>query len=207
MDPSPGSALVLITSIGTKRCGIQVAYCSGVLALPDKWVKHLSVGSTLTISGFKMRWEQGEVIFDVTGEEAVIILHSMPRRGEQRLAEIFAGISGWSVAAKHLGVRTHLFVDIDPIAAAACSRQHGIPMKPIDKAFLDALAGDDSSCVIVGSVDDPKVWMTFGLCNVAHVAGSPPCQPWSGAGYCSGLNSKDGMAFMESVKWAGIAHI
>eukprot|EP00438_Fugacium_kawagutii_P006169 Skav207457 [mRNA] locus=scaffold3545:140399:144364:+ [translate_table: standard] len=47
----------------------------------------------------------------------------------------------------------------------------------------------------------------MGLCNVAHVAGSPPCQPWSGAGYCSGLGSKDGAAFLCCVKWAALAHV
>eukprot|EP00438_Fugacium_kawagutii_P008721 Skav216387 [mRNA] locus=scaffold1241:302911:307353:+ [translate_table: standard] len=207
MDSSGGSALVLVTSVGMCRCGVQVAHCSGVMILPEKWIKHVSVGTTLTLCGFQVRWEQGEVCFDATGEGATILLHSNPRRGDQRLAEVFSGISGWSVAAKHLGVATHLFVDHDPIAAGACSRQHDIPMKPVDKAFLDALAGDDSPCVIVGSVDDPLVWMTFGLCNIAHVAGSPPCQPWSGAGYGSGLNSKDGMAFLDCVKWASLAHI
>eukprot|EP00438_Fugacium_kawagutii_P000152 Skav223602 [mRNA] locus=scaffold493:442399:446367:+ [translate_table: standard] len=44
--------------------------------------------------------------------------------------------------------------------------------------------------------------MTCGLYNVGHIAGSPPCQPWSGAGYGSGLKAVDGAIFLKCLLWA-----
>eukprot|EP00438_Fugacium_kawagutii_P007500 Skav228320 [mRNA] locus=scaffold4117:29621:32749:+ [translate_table: standard] len=207
MSGEPVSAVALVTSIGSSRCGIQVAYCSGVLVVPEVWMKHMTIGTTMTIQGFKMFWEQGEVCFDVSVKGATILLHANARRGPLRIAEVFAGISGWSVASRHMGVDTHIMVDLDPIAAAVCGKQHDLPAKSIDTAFNDAMSGNDEACVVIGSVQDPRVWMMFGLCNIAHLTGSPPCQPWSGAGHCTGLSSIDGMVFMDCVKWAARGYI
>ena len=50
--------------------------------------------------------------------------------------------------------------------------------------------------VVECDVCDDRLWIGLGLLNCGIGLGSPPCQPWSKAGYSSGLGAEQG----ESVK-------
>lgn len=100
-----------ITSVGTSRCAISMEAFNGVLKVPIEWMKHVQVGNSLTISGFTVAWMEEEIIFDATANDVTILLHPDESRGEVTFAEAFAGISGWAVAGKRMGLITSLYIE------------------------------------------------------------------------------------------------
>eukprot|EP00435_Cladocopium_sp_Y103_P014248 s1438_g3.t1 len=163
----------------------------------------------MVVCDFETAWTDDTIhIYANPLKGSAILLHPSHHRGPVKLAEVFGGISGWSWAARECGQDVLLIVEKDPSVAAACAHAHQCEV--IDaKTLLDrALAGAITTTTVVEAcVSDLKVWMAFGILNVAHVMASPPCQPWSGAGSESGLLTENGTIFSTVLKRSGQLHV
>eukprot|EP00435_Cladocopium_sp_Y103_P058994 s306_g21.t1 len=130
------------------------------------------------------------------------------RSKESVMKRMVSSISGWSWAARECGQDVLLIIEKDRAAAAACAHAHQCEVIDVSTLLERALEGSiKSTTVVEACVSDLKVWMAFGILNVAHVMSSPPCQPWSGAGSGSGLLSDDGTIFSTVLKRSGQLHI
>eukprot|EP00435_Cladocopium_sp_Y103_P058103 s1265_g20.t1 len=156
-----------------------------------------------------MNWYEGEIHFNATRQvNAQLFLHASEKRGIVRTMETFAGIGGWSQALVHFDDAPILMVESDEITAKALAKQMGVECLSAEAYVSRILQGSDvRSCVLVSSVDDPYVWIAAGLANVGRLVGSPPCQPWSGAGSNKGLACEDGVIFRSHMEWAAVMRI
>eukprot|EP00435_Cladocopium_sp_Y103_P052274 s505_g16.t1 len=184
------------------RCRISSG-ASAVIRFPDEWTKLIPTVSSLTILEYSVSW-QDDLLHIQVDSHAVILLHPSKGRGQEHLAEMFGGLSGWSWAARECGHDTLMIVEKDSDVAQACAKAHACEVIDADTGLERALAGTfTKTTVIQACVDDPKVWMMCGILNVTQVMASPPCPPWSSAGSECGLQSPDGMIFCKVLKWAG----
>eukprot|EP00438_Fugacium_kawagutii_P013471 Skav220350 [mRNA] locus=scaffold4342:53933:58204:- [translate_table: standard] len=123
------------------------------------------------------------------------------KRGTMQVAELFAGIGGWSNAGQHLGLQTAIFVESCGITAEACARTHRCKVMSAKEYITSLCFGTAPDQVVLkADVNDDETWMALTMANVAYILGSPPCQPWSGSGRTKGLQSEDGQIFAKTLK-------
>ena len=203
MDPD--KALVMqVDSVGFSAHRISFGGVKGILHTDVQWSQHFHVGGLISIKGFQTQWYEGELQFYATSKDgAMIFMHASEKRGRLNTMETFAGLAGWTQVLKHFDDQPVLLVEADLETAKVCAAQMDAPC--IDaKSYVDRVLNGEHFpvCVLADKVENPLVWVAAGLANVDRVVGSPPCQPWSGAGNNKGLTCEDGRIF--SLTWNGL---
>ncbi len=124
------------------------------------------------------------------------------------IAELCAGLGGWSQGADFVGGCVKLFVDINPTVASTLARAMNLPCLQLASAISAAKDGTlPSSFVLEACIKQPWVWILMGLMNVKHVLASPPCPPWSTATEAKGLNCQEGHLLLDIVDNSSKIHI
>lgn len=198
-----------ITSVGPQCAAARMA--SGVevtLRLPTESVKLLIPRTSVTISQYSVSQQGGDLTIVLNPcDKGICHLHPSTKRGECQTAELFAGLGGWTYAARKMGKEPIVLVKRDSLTAATCAKAMNYPVLSARQAIDLALQGDQSPCIIQDDVANPVTWMLLGLRNVAYVLASPPCPPWSGAGANQGLQCDDGKIFLLMIKQAALVKI
>ena len=203
MDPD--KALVMqVDSVGFSAHRISFGGVKGILHTDVQWSQHFHVGGLISIKGFQTQWYEGELQFYAMSKDgAMIFMHASEKRGRLNTMETFAGLAGWTQVLKHFDDQPVLLVEADLETAKVCAAQMDAPC--IDaKSYVDRVLNGEHFpvCVLADKVENPLVWVAAGLANVDRVVGSPPCQPWSGAGNNKGLTCEDGRIFLTHLEWA-----
>jgi hypothetical protein len=63
------------------------------------------------------------------------------------------------------------------------------------------------SFVLLADVGDPMVYIIAGFMNICTWLASPPCQPWSRAGWLKGLTDPQGSVFATFLFWTGVCKV
>ena len=163
------------------------------------WVpSYFDVGRNFTLTNFCVVHHQNFQSIESADEDLLPILHPIP--GHRGIAEAFAGLGGWSYGAEMCGAKTTVLVEIDELTAKACAKTHGYPMHSISEALLlAAQQGLPERLVLCGDVTDHKVHFICSLLGIVIWLASPPCQPWSKAGWQKGLHNPEGSLFATFV--------
>ena len=213
MDPQLGERVTgkIIEALDdlTFRCDINPFGSSCILHTDASIGAKLKPSMGLTIMKYNVTWKDSEIhIHTSLDAGSIILLHPSRLRGCLHIAEIFGGISGWSNAADCFMATPTAIVEQDLRTAKSCAAIHGAEVLDSTTFLKRALENNLGKCTVVrASADDLKVWMAFGILNIAVILSSPPCQPWSGSGKESGLKSDGGQAFLNTTciaGWAGI---
>lgn len=190
-----------VLSKGPLLAAVQLT--SGVQAtlhVKQEWLKQLVPNCELVVVNYQLCRNQEDIHIHVdTDGKGLCFLQADERRGPCVTAEVFAGIAGWSHAAKHLGCETMIHVEHDPVTAKACAKSMGIPCVNAREAIQMALGDRFEPVVLCGDVTNPLTWVYLGLCNTAFILMSPPCQPWSSSGRNKGTSCDDGRAFSITI--------
>lgn len=194
-----------VCSKGLTRVGVVIAGESATLHADSKWVDIMTVGDVITVHNPSARMIEDEMhIYAKTDEDSHIFIQHAQHRGKVQLAEVFAGIAGWSRACDIYGEDVAYFVEVDEMTARMCARQQRCDMMKPEVFIRRALEGQiPNKAVILGDVNDPRVWSALCLGNVGTIMASPPCQPWCSRGSCSGLNSPEGQLLPTVGRWSG----
>eukprot|EP00438_Fugacium_kawagutii_P027738 Skav224791 [mRNA] locus=scaffold764:110792:113496:- [translate_table: standard] len=202
----PGDVLhVKITSIGMTACGVTMGSSQGTLHLDSEWAKQMTPGLEIMLKDYKVSWYEDQIhVWAQVSQGACVCIKPTKARGAVTAAEFFSGLGGWSYPVEKAGMDVSVMVDYDDETARCCAQRFKVPCYTA-KAYVDeVLAGNViPKAVICADVEEKYVWMAVGLANVGLVVGSPPCQPWSGAGTGRGLQSNDGMTFATTLEWVG----
>lgn len=185
-----------ILSVGVDCCRVSAHGTVGMALFNEAWCKLFQVDMEIVVSNFDVAWKDGEVSFQVTGENCKIYMCPSETRGPLCSVEIFAGLGGWSQASAKMGMEPMLLIDSDMNTAYAAAKRFGIECMKANEYVEKLLKGAKPfRCVIFDEATKTDTWVAIGLVNAAYLMGSPPCQPWSTAGTASGLKCADGMAF------------
>lgn len=198
-----------VQSVGPKCAAVVIpSGMSATLRMPDEWIKCLVPRASVTVSQYNVTHTSGELVISVNPcDKGICFIHPTDRRGQLQVAELFAGIAGWTYAARRMGKDPVVLVERDFKTAEACARALGYRLLTARQAISAALQGDVSPAVIHDDVSNYETWMYLWLLNVAYVLASPPCQPWCGAGSTQGLQSGDGQIFLVLLKNCAMAKI
>ena len=204
MDTGSKPLTMTIETVGYSSHGVKFGGSKGILHTDMEWSKCLVVGIQVSVKDFRMQLYEGELHFYATkNESALIFLHPSEKRGPIQTIETFAGLAGWTQVMEHFGDKPSILVEADPETARVCAKQLGAPCIRAREYVEKVITGEDMPCcVLVEKVEEPMVWVAAGVANVGKMVGSPPCQPWSGAGCNKGLSSDDGRAFQSCLEWA-----
>eukprot|EP00438_Fugacium_kawagutii_P000335 Skav225770 [mRNA] locus=scaffold3092:149125:150405:+ [translate_table: standard] len=195
--PSDNEVQVVVTAVGTMKCKCVIQPCNSLVTVhpPQGWMDFFVTGSRLLLKNFRTTWCEDEVQLYLDPLSKIFPCPSN-KRGPMQVAELFAGLGGWSNAGRFLGMHTAIFVEKCEITAEACARTHKCKvMKPNDYIELVTKGEQPSMVVLHADVTDDDTWMALTMTNVAYVLGSPPCQPWSGSGRTKGLSAPEGQVF------------
>eukprot|EP00438_Fugacium_kawagutii_P028473 Skav205294 [mRNA] locus=scaffold1587:44243:48436:+ [translate_table: standard] len=100
--------------------------------------------------------------------------------------------------------KVHMLIEKDITTAEVCAKRFGYPVLTANEYIQKILNKETiEACILNDTIENPKTWMAVGLANPEAILGSPPCQPWSGAGSGQGLSSSDGKAMQALLGWAG----
>ncbi len=196
-------------SNSTVEVVIQECGTHAILHVEQEWIPFLTVGAFCTIRDFGISWKDDQVhFFAFIVKQASIFLHPGSSRGEIVAAEVFGGMAGWSNAGHYAGWKIPFVVERDEQTARACGKTLQVDVFTTSEFMEQILSGQaPPKAVVIGDVTQGCIWMAFGLANIGHVFGSPPCQPWSGAGLGRGLFSPDGDAFSKTLEWGGVLRV
>lgn len=200
------AAMVMeVESKGLQRVGVMIAGEQATLHLDTRWVDALIVGDIVTVHNPTARMIEDEMhIYAMPNEDSFIFIQHSPHRGKVQMAEVFAGIAGWSRACEIYGEEVAFFVENDERTARMCAKQQRCEMLKPEVFIQRALEGRlPERAVVLGDVNDPAVWTALCLGNVGTILASPPCQPWSSRAKCTGLNSPDGQLLPAVGRWSG----
>ena len=180
-------------------CNVEYKGGCIFLGLNPAFTQHLERNDEIWVWGFEVMGHQSTtaVIADVKKGAKVIL---RPRSSSPpTFVELYAGIGGWTFGADlvspHQG--RMFFVEQDRKVAQACAATHGVDVVDVQEAFSKFLDSGyvPKACVLLGNVEDDRLWMLLAICQVTYGFSSPPCQPWSTAGKQGGLSVKDGRSW------------
>lgn len=206
VPPLPGSDCMVVTILGAPSDDKVVA-CrtadgqNGVLKFPG-WCHYIMKDlQVLTIFNASIT-SGGHLSIDCDVDGAVVVPHV---QGTGKIGEGFAGIGGWSQGLRLLGCSVTMAVESDLETAQAYGRTYGAEVLFVAEAVHRIQQGtfNSSNFVLVGDMLDPNVWMVGGFAGVTCWLVSPPCQPWSSAGNCLGLQATDGKTLTGTMMRAG----
>ena len=163
------------------------------------WVSsYIDVGREFTLTDFCVHSLQNIQSIESSSGDLLPILHPIP--GHRGVAEAFAGLGGWSYGADLCGIKTTVLIEIDELTAQACGRTHNYPVHSIDEAIsLASKLCLPERMVLCADVCDFRVHFLCSLLGINIWLASPPCQPWSKAGWQKGLLTQDGSLFASFV--------
>eukprot|EP00435_Cladocopium_sp_Y103_P007976 s1192_g2.t1 len=193
---------------GVHRCQLTSG-SEAYLQVDPSWDKHIASTSSATAMNFSVEWEGGLIHLKIdTEKNGCLLLHPSATRGPFQVVELFGGLGGWSYSMEAFCRHPIAVVEHDRCVAEAYAKAKGCEILSPDSFLERALSGNvKSGVVVVGCVSNPKIWMAFGILNAAFGLASPPCQPWSGAGSETGLESEDGKIFEKVLRYAGRLHM
>lgn len=149
---------------GRQSVGVKVGLDDAILHCGEKWVDALVVGDIVTLLNPVVRVIEDETHLYTTGEGSCIFIQHNPQRGKVQIAEVFAGIAGWSRACEVFGEEVNYFVEKDSMTAAMRAKQHKCevvtPVEFIQRALNRQLM---QKAVIIGDIEDPQVWVALVL--------------------------------------------
>eukprot|EP00438_Fugacium_kawagutii_P004944 Skav216516 [mRNA] locus=scaffold4485:34675:39015:+ [translate_table: standard] len=162
----------------------------------------MMVGLCLIVKGARLSWYEQE--FHIHAEGCTqVYLKAGKNRGDITAAELFAGMAGWSNPMEQAGLKVSVFVDSHQITAMCLAKKLQVPCISAEEYVQRCLQGELlSQVVLCDDVNTDMVWVALGLANVGLIAGSPPCQPWSGATEGRGLACEGGQAFLRMLEGA-----
>eukprot|EP00438_Fugacium_kawagutii_P014142 Skav221297 [mRNA] locus=scaffold1920:293158:299702:- [translate_table: standard] len=188
---------VVVTAVGTSRCSCVIEACNSTVTVHPltEWMPYFVTGANLLLKGIRTAWCEDEVHIYLDPFSKIFPFPSA-KRGVMQVAEIFAGLGGWSNAGKVMGVHTAIYVEACEVTARACAKTHQCQMMTATE-YIDLLVKGNQPVTVVlhADVKDDDTWMAMAMANVGYIAGSPPCQPWSGTGRTKGLFAEDGQVF------------
>ena len=150
--------------------------------------------------------EEGQVILDCTGPDAVII-SQIPISSHEHLtvAEMFAGgYQGWSQAAwilRQKSVPLSMKWGIEK-AADCIPMQRFVNPNQVEAASTSELLqyqGSSNFIMAIGDAWDNWWLRTYNIHPINTLAVSAPCQPWSYAGRETGLQSEVGRLMLRVI--------
>ena len=149
---------------------------------------------TFTVTDFNLVESGDHRFISAKSDELLPVLHPIP--GHRAVAEAFAGIGGWSFGAAQCGVKPTILIEADLVTAQACAKSHGLPVHSIMESFVLASTMQlPDAWVLCADITDYKVHVICALVGVTAWLASPPCQPWSKAGWQKGFVAVDGGVF------------
>lgn len=191
----------------TAICGDEIwatSFSKGVPTMklrcefPSWIMAYFDVGRRFTVTDFKIIQNQNFQSICPKSGLLLPVLH--PISGHKVVAEAFAGIGGWSHGASFCGTRASILIEKDEITAHACGRSHGLRVLSLDEALsLASFMQLPDAFVLCADVIDFKVHVICGLLGVTAWLASPPCQPWSKAGWQKGFETVDGGIFASFI--------
>lgn len=201
--PQGNEVQVVVITEGNNMFGCKIMSCdSSVTVHPqEQWKQFFMTGAKLVLKSFRTAWCENEVHIYLDMFSKIFPCPSKCR-GEMKVAELFAGLGGWSNAGKELGLQTSIYVDSCKVTAEACAKTHKCEVMTAEDYIAAVIQGDQPETVVLwADVTEGSTWMAMTMANVGYVLGSPPCQPWSGAGRTKGLLCDDGLAFQKILLW------
>lgn len=207
--PNGKEVKVVITTEGSMRCGCRILPCNSVATVHpiEAWMPFFVSGARITLRNFRTAWcdEEVQIYLD---EFSTFFPSASEKRGQLQVAELFAGLGGWSNAGREMGVQTAIFVEQCPMTAEACARTHNCGVMTAND-YIQMLLENNApeQAVLLADVESDVTWMALTMANVAYIMGSPPCQPWCGSGRTKGLLSDDGMVFQNTLTWGAKVEI
>ena len=168
------------------------------------WVSsYMDIGRNFTVVNFESFQQDGSDALKSRQGELYPIFH--PTMQHCVVAEAFAGLGGWSFGAQWCGVEPALLVELDPPTSDACAKSHRIPKHDIDSAMqLVSQLSLPDRFVLQASVNDIRTHVIASIMGVVMWLASPPCQPWSKAGWQRGIEADEGAAFIKFVYLTGL---
>ena len=202
--------LNVVTEIhtGTFKCSMMDG--TGVIVhVPHEYHDVMMVTKTATVLGYTVSLKQNDIHLHVNHETGGrIFLHPSLHRGENSVAELFGGLSGWGHASRHLGAPVQIVVEKDMDTALACAATLETSVLTPSDFFQASLKGTFVGPVVVcGCVTDTLIWSGMSMLNVGTILASPPCPPWSGSGVEAGLSCVDGQVFRDMMALCGQSRI
>lgn len=173
-----------------------------------KWMgQYLCPGTVITAVNFAYTHTlTGLAIMEKFGEETFWYMSSS--EPSHNIAELCAGLGGWSQGAEFMGGQVRLFVDINPTVTKTLTRANNLPCMNLQTAILAAKSGTlPAIFVLEACIKEPWVWVIMGLMNIKHVLASTPCPPWSTATEAKGLNCNDGQLLLDLVTSSSLIRI
>lgn len=121
-----------------------------------------------------------------------------------KMAELFGGFTGWSVAAEFMGLQVAVVVEAKVEVAEAAAVAYGWHVQHFEQVWSQFLQHGDwfEPSIWIADVRDPRVWTLMSLIGIQHGCASPPCPPWCGMASKLGLQSPDGMVFAQTIRMA-----
>ena len=121
-----------------------------------------------------------------------------------KVAELFGGFTGWSVAAEYMGLGVTVVVEAKADVAEAAAVAYGWQIQHFEEVWNQFLQQGSwhEPCIWIADVRDARVWMIMSLMDIQHGCASPPCPPWCGMASKLGLQSVDGMMFAQLIRSA-----
>ena len=194
-----------VVSSGVFKITVVPCQTKAVLHIPVEYHDFLIAAKTATLLEFEVFMKGTDLHVSILPDKGGrLFVHYHEGRGSPKLIELFGGISGWGYAASKCGFPISVVVECHLPTAKACSLAMDCQIfEPAD--FLEAVRDGRvlKPCVVHGDATDSLLWMAFSLLNVAFVACSPPCQPWSTSGAEAGLSVDDGKCFSKVLERAG----
>ena len=169
------------------------------------WVaSYMDVGRNFSVVDFELcQYNERSVIKGRKNELFPIFHTTMQHRA---VAEAFAGLGGWSVGSQWCGVEPVLLVEQDHCTAEACAKSHHLDRLNIESAMLlvSQLSLPDRF-VLQADVNDIRTHVIASIMGVVMWLASPPCQPWSRAGWQRGIETDEGASFVRFVYLTGLS--
>ena len=193
------------------ECGVQASPVDPVFGfltfrcvMPQWMTHHMMVDMTFTVCNFHASGGDELVTLTSKSGELLPILH--PRSHDTCIAEAFSGLGGWTLGAKMNGGQVSLMVERDPKVAQFCAYNHSATVMSADEA-LSCIRDNclPSRVVLNADMKDMQVYIIAGLLGVNTWLASPPCPPWSKAGWQRGLDEEEGAIFAIFMLWVGIS--
>ena len=194
---------------GLFRCTVLPIGSEIMLHVPNQYTKFLTDASSATLIEFDVVLRESAIHVTIDPRKGGrVLIHPGVTRGPIQTAELFGGISGWSYAAKHFGIRCAAIVERDEKTAKVCAKSMNAPLVTPNE-FMEMILRNEccDTVVVLSCVTDTMLWQCLAFINCGHLFASPPCQPWSGAGVQKGLQTQDGQVFSEVLKKAGQSRI
>ncbi len=133
------------------------------------------------------------------------ILMTSDGTGEPRCIDLCSGMGGWSIGAKHAGIRFAVHIEQDRDVAEAGSRVTLTQL--VTKEWVRDCSYQtwdnmiQTGVTIIMPFQDDCCWEKISASGVDLVAASLPCPPWSGLTAQQGLRSEAGRLFDDLVEF------